>query len=324
MKTLRNVLASCFAAMAMLGVHAADAWPARPISFVVPFAPGGITDLAARTLAKSVAARLGQPVVVENRAGASGSLGAEHVARQPADGYTILFGTSSTHASNLALYKDVRYDPVADFVPVYGISATPLVLVVNPKLPLKTVAQLVAYAKANPGKLNFASAGAGTAPHLAAALFQHTTATKMTHVPYKGAAPALADMLGGSVDLLFDYGPTVAPYLSRKQLVPLAVTGTAAIAGLEDVPTMAEAGAPGAELIAWSAVFAPARTPPEVVNALADAFAAAATQPEFASLIRRTGSVPLKDARDAALAGFVKSEAARWRDIVQMSGAKLD
>src|SRR6218665_2478320 len=218
----------CKKALAGLGVVAALApaeaagqtWPTRPFSFVVPFTPGGITDSNSQLLAKILSDKLGQPVVVENRPGAGGSIGVEAAVRQPPDGYTMIYGTSGTQAANLALYKNIRYDPVKDFVPVHALSATPLVLVVHPERPFKTVPALIAYAKAHPGQLNFGSAGAGTGTHLSAELFQATTGIRMTHVPYKGSSPALTDLMAGNLDLMFDYAAVVLPFVQAGKLRP--------------------------------------------------------------------------------------------------------
>jgi tripartite-type tricarboxylate transporter receptor subunit TctC len=318
--------AATLATLATLGAaHAAgETWPTRPITFVVPFTPGGITDNTSRVLAKIVGDKLGQPVVVDNRPGAGGSIGVEAASRQPPDGYTMIYGTQGTQAANLALYKNIRYDPVKDFVPVHAMSETPLILVVNPSRPFKTVPELIAYAKANPGKLNFGSAGPGTGTHLTAELFQVATGIKMTHVPYKGSSPALTDLMGGNLDLMFDYPVVVMPFVKAGKLKPLAVTGKTRLAIAPEIPSVSELGFPKAESTAWSAVFVPARTPPEIVKRLGDAIALAIADPEMQQVTEKFGSVPLKDLRDARLGEFVKSEMVRWREVVQESGARLE
>jgi tripartite-type tricarboxylate transporter receptor subunit TctC len=325
-KFWKRALAGLTAAAAMLGAaHAAgEAWPTRPITFVVPFTPGGITDNTSRLLAKILGDKLGQPVVVDNRPGAGGSIGVEAASRQPPDGYTMIYGTQGTHAANLALYKNIRYDPVKDFVPVHAMSETPLVLVVNPQRPFKTVPELIAYAKANPGKLNFGSAGPGTGTHLTAELFQVATGIKMTHVPYKGSSPALTDLMSGNLDLMFDYPVVVLPFVKAGKLRPLAVTGKTRLAVAPELPSVGELGFPKAESSAWSAVFMPAKTPPEIVKRLGDAIAQAIAEPEMLQVTEKFGSVPLKDLRDARLGEFVKTEMVRWREVVQESGAKLE
>ena len=329
-KFWKTALAALSAAAAAWGAggsaHAAGeaAWPARPITFVVPFTPGGITDSTSRMLAKLVGDRLGQPVVVDNRPGAGGSIGVEAASRQPPDGYTMIYGTQGTQAANLALYKNIRYDPVKDFVPVHAMSETPLLLVIHPGRPFKTVPELVAYAKAHPGKLNFGSAGPGTGTHLTAELFQVATGIKMTHVPYKGSSPALNDLMAGNLDLMFDYPVVVTPLIQAGKLKPLAVTAKTRLAIAPDVPTVGELGFARAESAAWSAVFLPAKTPPEIARKLGDAIAGAIADPEMRQVTEKYGSVPLTGLRDAKLGEFVKTEMVRWRDVVQQSGAKLE
>jgi len=321
----RNLFALALAALASGGLHAAsDAWPSRPITFVVPFPAGGITDSTSRLIAKLLSAQLGQAVVVDNRPGAGGSIGVESAVRQPADGYTLIYGTQGTHAANLALYKNVRYDPVNDFVPVHALSEAPLMLVINPARPFKTVPELIAYAKANPGKLNFGSAGPGTGTHLTAELFQSAAGIKMTHVPYKGSAPALSDLMAGNLDLMFDYPAVVLPFVQAQKLKPLAVTSKARLSGSPDIPTVAELGLADAEASVWSAVFVAAKTPPAIVKRLADEIAKVIVHPEMLQSGEKFGTVPLTGLREAKLAAFVKSELTRWRAVVQQSGAKLD
>lgn len=324
-RTLAKLLVFGASALALGAVHAAgESWPTRPIGYVVPFPSGGITDNTARLLAKLLSAQLGQSVVVDNRPGAGGSIGVEWGARQPADGYTLINGTQGTHGANLALYKNVRYDPVADFVPVHALSEVPLMLVIHPARPFKTLPELIAYAKAHPGKLNYASAGPGTATHLTAELFQSAAGIKMTHVSYRGSAPALTDLIAGSVDLMFDYPVVLLPQVQAQKLRALAVTSKARLSSSPDVPTVAELGYPGAESTAWGAIFVPAKTPPEVIKRLGDEIAKAIVHPDMLQATEKFGGVPLTGLRDAKLAAFVKSEMTRWRAVVQQSGATLD
>ncbi|MFP5472947.1 MAG: Bug family tripartite tricarboxylate transporter substrate binding protein [Gammaproteobacteria bacterium] len=325
-KHLKKAFAAFCGAALLAGTAqaAGDAWPARPITFVVPFTPGGITDNIARALSKILGDKLGQPVVVDNKPGAGGSVGVEAASRQPPDGYTMIYGTQGTHAANLALYKNIRYDPVKDFVPVHAISETPLILVINPNRPFKTVPELIAYAKANPGKLNFGSAGAGTGTHLTAELFQVATGTKMTHVPYKGSSPALTDLMADNLDLMFDYPMVVMPFVQSGKLKPLAVTGKERLSIAPEIPSVLELGLSRAESTAWSAVFLPAKTPPAIAKQLGDAIAQAIVAPEMQQVTEKFGSVPLKGLRDEKLGEFVKTEMVRWRAVVQQSGAKLD
>lgn len=323
-KAVQKLVLVFAGALVFGSVQAAGDWPTKPITFIVPFTPGGITDQTSRQLAKLLSTQLNQSVVVDNRPGAGGSIGVEAGARAPADGYTLVFGTQGTQAANLALYKNVRYDPVTDFVPVHGLSETPLMLVINPSRPYKTVPELIAYAKANPGKLNFGSAGPGTGTHLTAELFQTAAGIKMTHVAYRGSSPALTDLMAGNVDLMFDYPAVVMPFIQGKKLTALAVTSKKRLASAPDVPTVGELGMPSAESTAWSAVFVPAKTPPEIVKRLGDEIAKAIVDPEMLQSTERFGSVPQIGLRDEKLGAFVKSEMVRWRAVVQQSGAKLD
>jgi tripartite-type tricarboxylate transporter receptor subunit TctC len=224
-------------------------------------------------------------------------------ARQAPDGYTMIYGTQGTHAANLALYKNVRYDPVKDFVPVHALSETPLMLVTNPTRPYKTVPELIAFAKANPGRVTFGSAGPGTGTHLTAELFQVAAGIKMTHVPYKGSSPA---------------------FIQAQKLQALVVTAKKRLTGAPDVPVVGEFGLARAESAAWGAVFLPAKTPPEIAKRLGDEIAKAIVNPEMLQSTEKFGSIPLTGLRDKALGAFVKSEMTRWRQVVQQSGAKLD
>lgn len=329
MSTLRkriaaSLLAACAMGLWALSAHAADAtWPSKPLTFVVPFTPGGVTDNTSRLLAKVLGDRLGQQVIVDNRPGAGGSIGVDAVSRAVPDGYTFVYGTSGTHAANLALYKNLRYDPVTDFVPVCGLSESPLVLVINPNRPFKTVPELIAYAKAHPGKLNYGSAGPGTGTHLTAELFQSTTGIKMTHVPYKGSSPALMDLMAGNLDLMFDYFSVVSPFVETGKLKPLAVTAKSRLSAAPQIPTVGELGLPGAESTAWSAIFLPQKTAPEIAKKLGDAILLAQDDPEMKAYTEKNGSIPMR-LRDAELGAFVKSEMVRWRDIVRRSGATLN
>lgn len=310
---------------ALHGVHAADApWPTKSITLIVPFTAGGITDNTARTLGRLLSARLGQPVVIDNKPGAGGSVGVEYGARQAPDGYTMILGTQGTQAANLALYKSVRYDPIKDFLPVHGLAEFPLLMALNPTRPYKTVPELIAFAKANPAKINFASAGAGTGTHLTSELFQLATGIKFTHVPYKGSAPGLNDVLAGNVDGLFDYVTTLLPHIQAGKLRALAYTGTTRLTLLPDVPTMTELGLPDATASAWTAIFLPAKTPPEIAKRLADEIARALDEPEMLQITEKAGGTPMRGMREAKLAAFVQTETVKWRDIVKRSGATLD
>lgn len=324
-RVLQKLAVLVVGSLALTTLHAAgEAWPTRPITFVVPFPAGGITDSTSRLLAKLLGAQLGQPVVVENRPGAGGSVGVASAARQAPDGYTMIYGTQGTHGANLALYKSVRYDPLKDFVPVHAMSETPLMLVANPTRPYKTVPELIAFAKANPGRVTFGSAGPGTGTHLTAELFQTAAGIKMTHIPYKGSSPALTDLMAGSIDVMFDYPAVVLPFIQAQKLKPLAVTSKKRLTGAPDVPAVSELSLPSAESTAWGAVFLPAKTPPEIAKRLGDEIAKAIVHPEMLQSTEKFGSVPLTGLRDEKLGAFVKSEMTRWGEIVRQSGATLD
>jgi tripartite-type tricarboxylate transporter receptor subunit TctC len=314
------------AALAAAGTaHAQAAWPAKqPITWVVPFTPGGITDTTSRTVTKKMGELLGQTFVVENRPGAGGSLGTEQVARAPADGYTVLYATSGTMAANLALYKNLKYDPLKDFVPVHGMFLSPNVLVVDAAKPFKTVAELVQWGKANPAKLNYGSAGPGTGTHLSAELFADQAGIRMTHVPYKGSTPALQDLLGGRLDAMFDYPSIVLPHVKAGKLRALAVLADKRLDALPDVPTIAEAGFPGAVSSAWSGIVVPAGTPPEVVKKLAGAMSATLNDKEIAASFLANGSQPMSTLGEAAFRRFIAEEQKKWAEVVRKSGAKLE
>jgi len=328
MKRFCTPVFSALCALALLAgtgpTAAQQNWPNRTITFVVPFTPGGITDNTSRLLAKILSEKLGQTVVVSNRPGAGGSIGVEAASRQPPDGYTMIYGTHGTHAANLALYPDIRYDPVKDFVPVHGLSQTSLILVIHPDRPFKTVPELIAYAKANPTRLNFGSAGTGTGTHLTAEVFQTATGIQMTHVPYKGSSPALNDLVAGNLDLMFDYASVLMPLIQTGRLIPLAITAKERLDIAPDIPTVGELGFPNAEFSSWSAIFLPAKTPSTIAKRLGDAIAQAMMSPEMLENTQKFGSVPFKDLRDEKLGEFVKAEVVRWRNIVQQSNARRE
>ena len=258
---------AALAAFATLA-HAQTPYPTKPIRIVVPFPAGGTTDILARAVAQRLTETLGQPVVVDNRPGAGGNIGAELVAKAAPDGYTLLMGTVGTHAINASLYAKMPYDHVRDFAPVILVAGVPNVLVINPALPVNSVQELIAYGKANPGKLNFASSGNGTSIHLSAELFKTMTGVQMAHVPYKGSAPALVDLMGGQVQLMFDNLPSALPQIKAGKLKALAVTSAQRSSALPDVPTVIESGLPGFEASSWFGLLAPAGTPKDIIAKL--------------------------------------------------------
>lgn len=312
-------LASCHLAWA------ADAWPRRTITIVVPFEPGGITDLQTRSFAKRLGERLGQAVIIDNRAGAGGSIGTTFVARQAPDGYTLLAGTPGTMGANLVLYKNLPYQPLRDFVGVHGLVRVPGLMLRNPSTPFKTVQELVAYAKANPKKVTYGSAGAGTTTHLYAELFQKAFDIQLTHIPYKGGASAMQALIAGTIDVLFDYAITGEPLIKAGRVQPLMLTtGEQKLASMPSVPTIGGLGHPEAAGESWIVLMAPAKTPPDVVRRLADEVDAVARDPEVIADIEKIGALPMTDLKSTKLDEFMRSEVTKWVDAAKRSGASVD
>jgi tripartite-type tricarboxylate transporter receptor subunit TctC len=288
---------------------------------VVPFAPGGSTDIVARTVGQEMSKSLGQTVVVENRPGAAGGVGAAYVARAKPDGYTLFGGTISTHAINPSLYKNLSYDPVKDFAPVSLIAYVPNVLMVDAKLPIHTVQELIDYAKKQPGKLSFASSGSGTSTHLAGELFADTIKVPMTHVPYKGSPQALQDVMAGFVPFLFDQLTAGEAMIKAGRLRALAVTSPKRSSLAPNVPTMAEAGLPGFEMVSWQALYAPHGTPPDIVQRLNAEVVRALQQPEVRKKMTEQLGMEVVGSSSAELTAFMDKEIPRWAELVKKSGA---
>jgi tripartite-type tricarboxylate transporter receptor subunit TctC len=323
-KFARTIAALAALALAIGAVNAQTAaWPSKPIKWVVPFAPGGTTDILARTVGEKLAIALGQPVVVENKPGAGGGVGAEFTARSAPDGYTIMGGTISTHAINASLYSKLPYDPVKDFVAITLIARVPNLLVVNPTIPANNVAELIALLKANPGKYTFASSGNGTSQHLSGELFKTMAGVDMQHIPYKGSPPALQDVVGGQVSMTFDNITTAWPLAKAGKLRPLAVTTAKRSAIAAEVPTLAEAGLPGFEVGSWQGVFAPAGTPPDVVKRLNTEIVKILNLPDVREKLSVLGAEPVGNSQEE-FSAMVKAEVVKWSDIVKKSGAKVD
>ncbi len=295
-------------------------FPVKPVRVIAGFAPGGALDLNARIAAQAIQEQLGQPGIVENRAGASGVIGTEHVMRAAPDGYTLLLGAAGTHGINPVLQK-LSYDPIRDFAPVSLVSSVPHVLVVHPSLPAKTLQQFVKFARANPG-LNYASSGTGTIHHLAAEMLRSMIGAEFVHVPYKGAGPAMADVISGQVPWMsIEYAPA-APMIKAGKLRALALATPRRVPGI-DVPTSAEGGVPGWEVTNWYAVFAPAGTSPEIVDTLSRAIARGLGSPDAKERLSSLGAIPI-GGTPAELAALVKSELARWSAIVKTANVKVD
>ncbi|MDB5878909.1 MAG: extra-cytoplasmic solute receptor [Variovorax sp.] len=298
------------------------AYPTKPVTMVVPFPPGGPTDLIARVLAQTLGEQLGQPVLVDNRGGANGNIGANYVAKAPADGYTILYNTSSITLSP-SLYKNVPYDVSKDFAPVASVAVVPLGLVVNPSVPVNTVGEFIAYAKANPGKLSYGSAGNGNVTHLGAFQFVQANGIEATHVPYKGSAPADVDLVGGQIQFMTDTVNSVMPFVRDKRLKMLAVTTGKRMALFPDVPTLAESGMPGFEVGAWQGVMAPAGTPAAVVTRLNAEIVKALNSTAVRERLALQGAEPL-GSTPAAYGAYVQKELKRWAGVVKATGVTLD
>lgn len=294
-----------------------------PARFVVGFTPGGPSDILARALGEKLAAPLGQPVVVENRPGAGGNLAAEVVAKSPPDGNTWLLGNNSILATNHALYRRLAYDPVKDFAPVALVAIQPNILVVHPSLPTTSVRELIAYSKTHPGKLNYASSGAGAAAHLAGELFKAMTGADMVHVPYKGAQPALTDVIGGQCQLMFATSASVIPYIKAGRLRALAVTTAQRSPGVPELPTIAEAGVPGFEAITWHGVVVPSATPPATVERLNRAINTALADKQLLERLSGLGA-EVAPGSPQDFAAYIAREIPKWTKVVRDSGAKAE
>jgi tripartite-type tricarboxylate transporter receptor subunit TctC len=308
------------ATLAAFGAANAQDYPTQPVRFVVPYAAGGGTDAMARFLAKGLETRLGQPFIVENRAGSGTTLGAGFVAKAAPDGYTILLGTSTTYAIATSLYKHISYDPTKDFAPIALVAQVPFVLVVHPSLPVHSVAELVRYAKANPG-LNYASAGIGSQHHVNGELFRTLAGIDIRNVSYRGGGPAVQDVVAGHVKMMFaDVGSSAHGLIREGRLRPLAVTTAMRIATMPDIPTMQEAGIANYEANAWIAVVAPAHTPVSIVTKLNRTFNEIMTSADTKAHFTRLGWEPVVST-PAELGDYIKSEVSRWGKVLQAAGA---
>jgi len=328
-RTLSAALATAFAAtllapmLTTISTSAqAQAYPAKQIRMVIPYPPGGPTDILGRIVAQQLTETLGQPVVVDNKPGASGMIGADIVAKSPADGYTILVN-ASIHVINPSLYKKPPYDAIRDFAPVSLIADVPLVLVAAPSLGLNTVKDVIATAKANPAKLNFASSGNAAAPHLAGEAFKIATGVQMQHVPYKGSGPALTDVIGGQTQLMFDSLPSSVAHIRAGKLKAIAVTTAKRSTALPDVPTVIESGVPGYDISTWYGVWAPAGTPKDIVARISTEIAKAVRLPQVRERLAGLGAEPVGNTPDE-FAAYCQSELGKWSKIVKDSGATVD
>src|SRR4051812_17784097 len=321
-RSRRAVVASIAAAGLFAGAaaQAADAWPAKPITLIVPFAAGGTTDILGRIVGQKISDALHQPVVIDNRAGAGGTLGAGIAARAPADGYTFFLATIA-HAIAPGLYKSLPYDFEKDLDPVGLLATVPNVLIVHPSVPAHNVAELIAYIKANPGKVNYGSAGPGSTEHLAGELFRSMTGTQITHVPYKGGAPMMADLIAGQIQMALETSPSASQYVRAGKVRALAVTSAAPSPAYPGVPTLSQAGVKGYEMLTWFALMAPHGTPAPIVQRVHAELQKALLQPDVQASFEKQG-VTAGDMSPQQLSGFIHGETAKWGRIVKESGAK--
>ena len=314
--------AGLLAALALSANSWAQTYPSKPVTLVVPNPPGGVVDTSARLLSEPLARLLGQPVVIENKGGASGNIAYQQVALAPKDGHTLLISYSAYHVGNPALFSKLPWAQ-KDFVPVALLTAATNVIAVHPSVPATTLKEFISYTKANPGKLNFASQGNGSLSHVGTALLEQTTGMAMTHVPYKGSGPAIQDVLAGQVQVFMTTPPSVMQHVQAGKLKAFAVTGKNRHPGLPTVPTTAEAGLPGFELEAWVALFAPAGTPAAVVQLLTDKVKAALATPDAKVVAERTG-IEIRYLGPEALGVLVQSETAYWTDVIKAKNIRAD
>lgn len=327
-RTLGLVGAATFSALLILPASAQTTWPNRPVKIVVPFSAGGTTDILARAIAPELSKAFGQAFVIENRGGAGGNIGADIVAKSPADGYTILMGTVGTHGINQSLYSKMPFDPIKDFAPISMVAGVPNVMVMNAdkaqKMGINSVPDFIKYAKANPGKLNMASSGNGTSIHMAGELFKSMTGTFMVHFPYRGSSPALLDLIAGNTDVMFDNLPSSLQHIRSGKLKALAVTSSQRSAVLPDVPTIEEAAKlKGFEASSWFGLLAPAGTPPEIVNRIQQEVAKALSTPDIKDKLMLQGAIPSGNTPQEFTA-LISSEISKWANVVKASGAKVD
>ena len=318
---IRSLLLAAVGSLFAVMVQA-QSYPSKPVRVVVPYPPGGPTDIVARVLFQQVAESTGQQFVIDNRAGAGGNIGAEVVAKAPADGYTLLIGTTA-HAINMSLFKSLNYDVQKDLAPVSLLTQGPLVLVAHPQFPANSVKELIDMAKAKPGSLNFASSGNGQSTHLSAELFNSMAGTKMVHVPYKGSAPALSDLMTGQVGIMFDTTLSAMPFVRAGKLKALGVTSPQRTPAAPDVPTIAESGLPGYEVFAWNGVLVPAGTPKAIVAQLNEEIRKAMQLPQVRDKFSAQGFAASWNTPDQ-FGVFVRNEVDKWARTVKASGATLD
>jgi len=317
MKHARYLLKSAIAVLALAAASAHAAYPERAIHLIVPYPPGGLTDAVARAVAKELSDRVQQPVIIDNVAGGGGNIGADKAAKAPADGYTIFIGNNATVGLNTLVYKQLAFDPIADLAPIALIAESQTVLVVNPSLPVKSVAELIALAKAKPGELNFGSTGTGGLSHLVGELFNSGAGIRMTHIPYKGTGPALTDLLGGQIQVMFN--DTALPHIQSGKLRALAVTGAKRWPQLPDVPMLAELGMPGYETYNWFGILAPARTPAAMIIKLNRELVAIMQDPAMRAWMDSRGAEAVASSPEE-FSAYIKKDLAKWARVVKEVG----
>jgi tripartite-type tricarboxylate transporter receptor subunit TctC len=319
---LQCIVLAVIALLAAATLHA-QPYPSKPVRVVVPFPPGGAVDFYARVVQQPLSEALGQPVIIDNRAGASGMVGADHVAKSAPDGYTLLLGNIASLAINVGIYPKMAYDPAKDFTPIMRTIDVQYALIVHPSVPANTVAELVAYARKNPGKLAYGSAGSGSLPHLAMELFKASTGTDMVHVPYKGGGPMVTDLLGGTVQVVIADQANLMQHVKTGKLRALAVASPQRSPNYPDLPTIAEAGVPGFQAVAWNGLVGPAGLPPDIVTRIHDAFARVMAQPAVRDKLLAGGVEPVGDSPDE-FARFNRAEIAKWSKIARDVGARAE
>ena len=325
----RSLLQTALASAALLPLlgsaiaWAQDKWPSKPISYIVPFPAGGTTDILGRLIGQKLGAALGTTIVIENKGGAGGSVGSEVAARAPADGYTLLGGTISSHAINVSLYPKLGYDPIKSFSPVVLIGSNPVVLIVKADSPYKTLQDVLAAAKAKPKTISSASAGNGTSQHMTLELLGFKSGTQFVHVPYKGSGPAIQDVIGGQVDMMFDTTVVAGPHIQSGKVRAIAVSSAKRLESLPNVPTIAESGVPGFEVVSWQGIFVPAGVPKPIIDRLHAEIMKILQTPEMQDRLKSLGMQPSSMTPDQ-VAAFQKAEVEKWAQVIKAAGIKLE
>ncbi|MEO7401052.1 MAG: tripartite tricarboxylate transporter substrate binding protein [Polaromonas sp.] len=318
-----SAIASTLASGMSPAAWAQDKWPVKPVTYIVPFPAGGTTDILGRLIGQKLGPVLGTTIVIDNRGGAGGSVGSEMASRAPADGYTLLGGTISSHAINVSLYPKLGYDPIKSFSPVALIGTNPVVLIVGQNSPYKTLQDVLAAAKAKPKTISSASAGNGTSQHLALELLAYKSGTQFIHVPYKGSGPAIQDVIGGQVDMMFDTPVVAGPHIQSGKVRALAVTSARRLDSLPNVPTVAESGVPGFEVLSWQAVFVPAGTPKPIVDRLHAEIVKILQLPEMQERLKTLGMQPSAMSIEQ-IAAFQKAEVDKWAQVIKAANIRLE